>query len=501
MEQQLGTFKLTCEPRNPKFAALSDGQICVNRGPEVNVTFSIRISPPAGCNTRNPEVACSWSSSPQPNTVACQRTTPPATHSRKPVQALSEQRSPPVVKNKRVRPKRGPRSARNLKSRTRSCSRYKSRSRSPRRRSRRPRSRPRARSRCTSRSPRRRRSRSRTDRRRPSLKRKTRRRSQTRSPIPAPRHTSAKPSQVTEKGRDTITPRRRSLTNLSIWRGPFSKSIVGPFDSLQVSHTKRRVIPVITIDGQLTGSGACTVEDVQQVLVHHPSQQPSGAAVTSVQRTANPSQPIQLYPARTQEDKARKQEQDLSKSPLPTSPDPPVEIEPGNPSDPPEPPRRRSSQDSDRPGCQAGQEEEAAQPASNCAESILQERIYTSAQECRLQSLRDSGRLSNKKAACSSSIGGGTTSSPPVAAPRLPTQDPAQSKVLPDCIVGSEDFSVTSEPVNALPDSSFPQTQSVPSTSIQRTSGSRDKETQQLLDLLKSCMPAIVRKNKSSFQK
>ena len=154
MEQQLGTFKLTCEPRaTPKFATLSDGQSCVTRGPEVNVTFSIRISPPAGYN--NPEVACSWLSSPQPNTVACQRTTPPVTHSRKPVQAVSEQRRPQVERNKRVRPKRGPCSARNLKSRTRHCSRYKSRSRSPRRRSRRPRSRSTTRSRCTSRSPRR----------------------------------------------------------------------------------------------------------------------------------------------------------------------------------------------------------------------------------------------------------------------------------------------------------------------------------------------------------
>ena len=89
-----------------------------------------------------------------------------------------------------------------------------------------------------------------------------------------------------------------------------------------------------------------------------------------------------------------------------------------------------------------------------------------------------------------------------MAALKLPSRNPAQSKVLPDCIVGSEDFSVTPEAVNELTDPSFPQTQSVPSASaVRRTSGSRDKETQQLLELLRSCMPAKVKKNKSSFQK
>ena len=86
-----------------------------------------------------------------------------------------------------------------------------------------------------------------------------------------------------------------------------------------------------------------------------------------------------------------------------------------------------------------------------------------------------------------------------MAALKLPSRNPAQSKVLPDCIVGSEDFSVTPEPVNELTDPSFPQTQSVSSASaVHRTSGSRDKETQQLLDFLRSCKPAKVKKIKSS---
>ena len=81
----------------------------------------------------------------------------------------------------------------------------------------------------------------------------------------------------------------------------------------------------------------------------------------------------------------------------------------------------------------------------------------------------------------------------------LPSRNPAQSKVLPYCIVGSEDFSATSEPVNELTDPSFPQTQSVSSASaVLRTSGSRDKETQQLLDFLRSCKPAKVKKIKPS---
>ena len=289
----------------------------------------IRISPPAGYHY--PEVAYSWSSSLQPRTVAHQWTTPPVTHSRKSVQSIPVQRCP---QKKRARPKRGPRSARNRTKRER-CNRYKSRSRSPTRRYRRPRSKCQTRTRCTSRSPRRQRSRSRTDRRRSSLK-------------------------------------RRSRIIGAIWRSPSFEEVVPPVDSLQVPHVKKRITP-ITTDDQLAGDDSCTVEDVQHVLACHSSQQPIGAAVISRERVAHLPQPIQLYPVRTQEANARKQEQDLSLSPLPTSPDSPVAPELGNPSNPPEQPRRRSTQERDRPGCQAGQGEEAAQAGSNCAELTLQE--------------------------------------------------------------------------------------------------------------------------------
>ena len=145
-----------------------------------------------------------------------------------------------------------------------------------------------------------------------------------------------------------------------------------------------------------------------------------------------------------------------------------------------------------------GQEEEVVQAASKCADLTLEESIYGSAHECRPQSLQDSGRLSNKKAASGDSPDG-ETSSPSVATLKLPSRNPAQSKDFPCRTVGSEDFSATLDPVNELTDPSFPQTQSVSGTSaVLRTSGSRDKETQQLLDFLRSCKPAKVKKIKPS---
>ena len=159
----------------------------------------IRILPPSGYHY--PEVAYSWSSSLQPRTVAHQWTTPPVTHSRKSVQSIPVQRCP----QKRARPKRGPRSARNRTERER-CSRYKSKSRSPPRRYRRPRSRCHIRTRCTSRSPRRQRSRSRTDRRRSSLK-------------------------------------RRSRIVGSIWRSPSFEEVVPPVDSLQAPPCQEKDHP------------------------------------------------------------------------------------------------------------------------------------------------------------------------------------------------------------------------------------------------------------------
>ena len=171
----------------------------------------------------------------------------------------------------------------------------------------------------------------------------------------------------------------------------------------------------------------------------------------------------------------------------------------GNPSNPPKQPGPRSTPGGDRPGCQSGQEEEAVQATSNCAESTLQDKNKASVQECRLQSLPSSSRPSNKKSAPSSEHGG--TSSTPVVTLEFPSRNPGHSKALPYCTVGSDDPSATSEPVTSSPDPSNPQTLSVSSaTTVPRGSASRDKETQQLLALLGSCKPARVKKN-PSFQK
>ena len=181
----------------------------------------------------------------------------------------------------------------------------------------------------------------------------------------------------------------------------------------------------------------------------------------------------------------------MSQPPLPTSPEPPVEAESGHHSNPLESSCCRSQpRDRDRPGCQAGSEEEAVQPVSNCAESILQERINSSTLEIRPQSLQSSRRLSNQKAACCCSSGGSTrisspSNSTPLPAPKPPSQYPVHSKALLDCTVDSKYFSVTQTTVNEPSDPCFPPTQCLPSDD--RKPASRDKEAQLLLDLLRSC--------------
>ena len=84
---------------------------------------------------------------------------------------------------------------------------------------------------------------------------------------------------------------------------------------MQAPHVEKR-ITIITIDDNATDDDSCIVEDAQQMLVCHSSELPNGEAEISNENVAHPPQPVLADPMWIPEVNARKQEQDLSSSPL-----------------------------------------------------------------------------------------------------------------------------------------------------------------------------------------
>ena len=261
----------------------------------------------------------------------------------------------------------------------------------------------------------------------------------------------------------------------------------------------KKTIPIVHLDNaqddqevqELVGGGQVAHETDELVALDRRPRQPGdGIILMSTQRVVKNHQPAQLRPVKADVNESEEDEGGKANlgSPLFVPPDVLDDPEYGQPLDPldrcysppcPPAPAKAPAVARRRPSCPPGQVAKA-QPVSYCKTSTPQEGVSSETQESRPQLQAATARGSTLEAALISCTSEKTVTlalSLPVS--EAPSQTNAQSEDLPSCTVGSEDFSATNEPVNELPDPSFPQTQCVPDTStVPRASASRDKEAQ-----------------------